>query len=444
MTLPAARRTLTATSYADFVTKLQNAQAGDHIITPSGLLAGPDINVGVSGTAAAPIVVKAPTLLGTTIAFKQTVGGDHVWFHGLKLDEDPNSNRTGRIVIDGSFCRIIRCEFTRWWGDNSATQAGGPAHAVLTRAGQGLQIWYSYFHDPKPWSAAEIAADGRTASLRIFVRIGGGSNSTFHKNGLIKYCYFGSTIMRPRPGVYASQADLIEIGYNGSSYPQSDPQNPTAIAGWVVEDCIFDGTGRMGRPTGYSGTHTGNVDPNASGVVDVKISGVTFRRCHFTNIMYTGTQYTAQSGRVDLRFGAMSRVESCWFDRDAFLGCQGYGHLIAGNRFANSCEAWILTGSIEWDVYNGTAQQRSKNVKLVGNNGVVRVGRSFGATLEAQDTRIESHTGNIYVQQSYPGGWSQVQSGLRETGTTYAANPSQTFTAATSKALTSVGPYADL
>jgi hypothetical protein len=426
---------------------------GDHVFIDDGNYNGntadPTLTLASPGDDADhPIVFRATNRLGAVIMTKLTITGDYIYLYGLKFDFDtvtsPTRNRCGQVVINGSTGpKILRCEFTNWWNYTSETvssftTAGKAGHALSfasnTLPGSGAEVGYCFIHDPHDWSAKEKVV-GATNSLRIFLRAYGDTEAKFHKNAHVHHCMFASTITRPTPNTYGSgQADLIEIGDNAPNFPQVDKDNPIAFAGWRVEDCIFDGSGAGGGPVGYSQTDLGGtVDPDGSGVTDVKISGVTYRRCTFRNF---------GSGRTDIRSGALSRYESCWLDVPS--GIQGSFHQFVGNKYNSGGGLWLVTGATTYGIYTGD-QQACHNVRCTGNKGTLVVGKHFSTQDIAVDgTIIEAHTGTIKTQIDYPNAtWDTKTAGNLESGTTYTDTASETATVPTAAlANSTVGPNA--
>jgi hypothetical protein len=433
--------------------------AGDHVFLEDGTYSGANLSVASPGTNANPFVIRSRNKLKAIVCFVFQMTGNRGYVWGIKFRQDANVASNGRSgSLNWAGCnnpKALRCEFSGWLG------AGSSGHAIhMNSGGGGCEIGYCYMHEPGFWTAAEIsAAAANTANpLRMCVRVGGDPVANFHENGRIHHCWMGAMIVRTPINVYGAQADITEIGY--SSYPQADKDNPVSQAGWIVEDNIFDGTGDGGAPTGFDVDPEGDVDPNPSGVCDTKISGVTYRRNTFRNFKWvnrrgdsgSGVPSVGAIGHLDLRVGAVCRIEQNYFQANAFIGVFGWGHVIKGNRMVGStCKIRLLTGDMtaigSQSYILGDGKQRAHAVKCIGNNGELLVGYVPNAnnTLEVLDTRIETHTGTIRTQKNYTtegGAWDTPTASHRESNTVYVTTASETVTMGTQLALTAVGPYA--
>jgi hypothetical protein len=394
---PPPLRTVTVSSDSALRTAVAAARPGDHIVLQNGVYSGSALSIVANGTAAAPVVVKAANKLGSEVRFRIDLNGDHLILWGLRFTGD-----TGKVVLSGHYDRVLRCEFTGW----------RPGHAVRFVGGSHGEVRYCHIHDPGPWTQQEI--DGRNG-MRINLRFTG-SAASFHKFGRVSRCLFKNTLQRPVPGDYnTGQADFIEVGENVADYPGVSAEA-------VIEHCLFDG----------------NLDPKASGIVDIKISGVTVQGCTFKN---------APIGRLDNRGGGNSRYLSNYF-KASTSGMAIYGgkHLIAGNVLETGPKLQIGVGTEEWNQYLQGEYQRPKDVLCVSNTGLLIVGSKApgdpNATLAAEGTRIEDHVGTIRTQQNYAGSWDTPTGGLVEQGTTWAAAASLSVARAVELSEADVGPDA--
>ena len=279
---------------------------------------------------------------------------------------------------------MLRCEFTGW----------RPKHAIELQGGSHAQVRYCYIHNPGAWSTAELAGNN---ALRINIRFTG-TLATFHTGARISHCLIKDTLQRPRPGDYASgQADFIEIGESVPDYPGLNSQT-------TIESCLFDG----------------NEDPKASGIVDIKVGGVTVKGCTFKNAAY---------GRLDNRGGCNSSYLSNYFNSDTNgMAVWGGGHVIGGNVLESGPKIQIGVGTEEWDQYLPGEYQRPKNILCVSNTGLLKIGSTgpgdANATMPADCTRVEDHRGTCQTQVNYSGTWDTPTAGLLEQNTSWAAAPS--------------------
>lgn len=395
---PPALRTIQVASDAQLRSAVAGARAGDHIVLADGTYTGATLTITANGTAQAPIVIRAARKLMAELRFTVTLGGDHLTLWGCKFTGD-----NGKVVLTGNHDRVLRCEFTGW----------RPGHAVrFGHGGSYGQVRYCHIHDPGAWTADELS--GAQYGMRINLRFVG-SAATFHRFGRVSHCLFKDTIARPISGNYdTGQTDWIEVGEDGASYSGVN-------AAAVIEDCLFDG----------------HADSNASGALDIKISGVTVRRCTFKN---------GSTARLDFRYGQDGQAVANWFKGStAGISVAGGNHLLLGNVLEVGARLRVLTGTMEWNAYQGTGRQRARNVLCVGNSGLLVVGDKLGtaaATLPADGTRIEAHTGTIQTQQNYAGSWDTPVASLLEQGTTYAATASVSIPTARELGAADVGPDA--
>lgn len=99
--IPAAVRTVNVATTAELAAAITNRQIGDHIrLTANCALPS---TITISGTSAAPLVIRADTKLGRTLSGACTINGSHVWIWGLKI--------SGSITDNGQNNRYLRCEW---------------------------------------------------------------------------------------------------------------------------------------------------------------------------------------------------------------------------------------------------------------------------------------------------------------------------------------------
>jgi hypothetical protein len=102
---PPAARTYTVYSSSMFASRLAYAQPGDHIVLAAGTWSG-NWTLSRSGTAQQPIVIKAATKHGATIAGTITLAGQFTTVYGLKF----SGNGQG-VQIASNNTSVLRCWF---------------------------------------------------------------------------------------------------------------------------------------------------------------------------------------------------------------------------------------------------------------------------------------------------------------------------------------------
>lgn len=396
--LPPALRVRVVQSRSMLQSAVATARPGDHIVLAAGVYTGDALSVGASGTAPFPIVIRAASLLGSEVRFPITLAGDRIILWGVRF-----SGESGKVAVTGHHDSVLRCAFAGWGAGNAVRLGHGGSHG---------QVRYCRFDTPGPWTEAELA--GASHGMRLGIRVVG-RRTTFHRNARITHCLFGRTLARPIPGRYDSgQTDWIEVGENGAYYRG-------VYADATIEKCLFDG----------------HPDPNASGVLDIKISGVTVRQCTFQN---------APTGRLDIRYGEGCRLIANYFRRTAAgLAVAGARHVVAGNVCEPGSRLRILAGTMDWHEYVGTGRQRAQDVRLVGNEGLLVIGDRLGtptAVFPADGTRIEGHRATILTQRPYAGRWAQPARNLLEQNTTYSAATAESLEPAVALGPDEVGPSA--
>lgn len=222
---------------------------------------------------------------------------------------------------------------------------------------------------------------------------------------LVRRNHFTGFLDRPTGNYGSGQTDFIEVGETGSDYP-------TAFTPFItIQSNLFDD------------------NPETSGVVDVKVSGVTLKG---------NTLQNCPGGKMDMRYGHNSRMESNWFSATSgsVARVYGKGHVLIGNRMGGSAFISVCSGTQSSNSWLPQEHQRADSVKCLGNYGTHKIGDTQGvngATLGALATRIEAPQGpaTVHTQQDYAGIWNTPTGGLIESGATYSGIASETFTVPT-------------
>jgi hypothetical protein len=295
-------------------------QPGDHVMLapgsfPTARTISPD------GTSRAPIVFRAPRGSQQLVRVQGlwTITGNWKILWGLTFEGGEGKLRLGnvanQVLTPASSCGVIRCEFTGWSQGQALTACGNGGPKV-----PGCYIWYCSFHDPAPWTSAEMAVPTPSLEpLRMGIRsaeIAADIVGTFPYNWHIKRTEWYSFPDKPRPASYGSgQDDAIEWGRNGPTIAAATltvTRNAAGIvtsiltnlhSGLLVEDCVV----RDHQEGGGTG----------AACFDLKCGGNTIRRVAFRNC----------AGRSDNRWGPFNLWEDiAWESGSPGMWSSGYGH----------------------------------------------------------------------------------------------------------------------
>lgn len=411
--LPTAVRTFNVANTTDFISRLDAALPGDHIILADGVYTRTSpYNWDKGGTQTAPVIVRAANLGKAEIRFGMSLTkGDQI------LYKTKHTGGLGGIqILNAPRCKLLRVEITNWSGYYETVGADkkrrGFTGLLITQASKNCLISHSEIHNPRPWTAEELAdAEAKRLLDRFGCRIIG-SDSAFAQGTRFSYCRFYEMGERPAPAAKTGsarydygQTDHIEIGGNITDYPN--------IEGNIYFDhCLFD---RYEEPFG-------------SGSVDVKIRNVYFDWCTFDQPASMGVPKTH---RHDMRGGENCIMKSCYYTGGfAAAACFGYGHKYVGCVWESGSMMKICMGNAPtgWKAQLGpngkNAQLRCENIKMIGCKGAVRVGDDLGTptnTLPPLNTRIEAHDGSVVL--------------LEHTGTVQVGTASETYTRPTAPLL---------
>lgn len=91
------------TSLSDLSAKAAQAHPGDVIVLPDGVYPGDMCHLTVSGTAKAPIVIRAKNIGKAVILGPVSIDGDHIKLEGFHFTQK------GHLEIRGKGCRVSRC-----------------------------------------------------------------------------------------------------------------------------------------------------------------------------------------------------------------------------------------------------------------------------------------------------------------------------------------------
>lgn len=370
----------------ELTTALATVVAGQHIIMRPGSYTI-DRTFTRSGTAAAPIVIRAATPLATTVqGVSWGVKANWLIFHGLRFNSGTN------ILEAGGFDNIVRrCDFTKW-----DTQAIRPynGHTPLGALGGRWTVDYCSFHDPLPWYEPP-GVDPQPSRVCIRARSNGIAN--FPYGWKVRRCHFHDNIAKLGPG-YFGQTDWMEWPGDGPSHPNLNNAN------WLVEYCLFED------------------HPGKDATIDLKCGGNIMRYCTVLN---------CPGGRLDSRVWWNNRFEGIWLENCGGLDLNSRGHVVNGVRMIGGAKLQMIAGSDPSNAVSGANPmfQCSENDKIIGaNGGNIRVGYKYSSSdRPATNCRIEANTNcSIWTDDDTNyGTWATKSAECLETGTTWSATASE-------------------
>lgn len=420
--LPEPRRTITVATMAQLAAAVAGSfaglqtvpagaagplQPGDHVILKDGTYASSTLlTIAASGTAEAPIVIRAENAPSGTIATAKgarikcpiLVAGDHVTLWGLLQQDAPihpglGNRVAGSLITKAAGTKVLRC----WFLGTAYTSTGG------------YQLSFT--------------ADA--------------------KNGLVRHCTFEFDIANAKdpstlPGTQYFRALGVDL--------QAGKANN---AGLEIAWCLFKnipGTDLNGWPIAYSDFQTTAI--NVGGIVN-KNAGVRWGgkvhhcvmtgcgdnvdfsfRCDGGEIAYN----TVTGGKAGLRARCAQNLRFIgnWADG---LGFQVYGdgHYYNGNVVAGSAAILLFAGDRTLEAYLADAAAGSdqycvtKGVTLIGNRGKVVVGQD--PTWGANPARITEAVREVAIHRhetlagaAVTGMGSVVVGGLRWQAPTFSSS----------------------
>ncbi|MCB9942984.1 MAG: right-handed parallel beta-helix repeat-containing protein [Geminicoccaceae bacterium] len=291
----------------------------------------PPLAIDAGCTAAEPLVIVPATR--TVLAGRVTLSGSGITLRGLDFD-GPASG----VTVHGDHHRILAGRFAGWAG-----------MAILLLDGTGAEIAWNAFHDPAPWG---LAGDP-DYPLRIAIR-SSHRPAEFHTGAHIHHNHFHDFPGKPSADYHSGQSDAIEVCFTGTMLE----------SGFLIESNLIE-------------RHHGS-----SGIVDIKCSKATVR---------DNTVLDSPAGRIDLRYGANSRLEGNWIENAGGSVIRGGHHTIAGNVYRNTSQGLVIAaGNDPWDATGGQAEPQAFDVTLSGNEtDQLTVGEDYGSMKRpATDTTV--------------------------------------------------------
>ncbi|MEJ5231646.1 MAG: Ig-like domain-containing protein [Geminicoccaceae bacterium] len=348
--LPTPLRTINVANASQLSSALANAQPGDHIVLADGTYdLGGRMQLTRSGTAQAPIVVRAQNVLGARLpgGFEYRASTSHVWLWGLDFKDATTSFLRGANNI------LRRCRI--WPRPNFSADVTG----INVESGRNCRIDYCTI---RLYTLSEIASlwpgqDWTEGRLYAAVR-GHTSNAAGNRfeNLVVERCHFVGGINRQN----AYSRPYTSLFSNHGGFAEDVQQNLRHA--WILRLSRFD-------------------SESATNIANHNNSGNVFDRVH---IVGNG------SGISKFRYSGWCTMSRCRLENAAFDIMGGYH--VCENSIATRWN--VFAGTCAWnDVSDGNKYPAAKNVRLSRCSGPVTVGANWGSahTFPADATRIEAH-----------------------------------------------------
>jgi hypothetical protein len=332
----------TATALQD---AMSNASCGDTIELAPGTYSA-SFAIDNSCPVTAPVIIQGAPNFASTVTSGITINGSRTIVMGIDF-----SGPDARVKLGGTNNKVIANRFSDW-----------RRIAITPVAGKQGEIAYNELFDPHPWLASE--ADGYP--LRIGIRSAEKDSSTFHFDAWIHHNYFHDFPGKPDPDAYHSgQSDAIEVCQTNREWTYSTP------AGWYIERNLI--TRHM----------------QGRGLVDLKCSGVVVRG---------NTVTESPGGRIDIRAGVGSTLESNWQEGSGGSTVHGGDHRVVGNYMRGGGGIRLLSGDQPWNTGVSGGHNQAYRVLVAGNDtDSLIVGHTYDAAMEAYpaaSTTVEGHKGS--------------------------------------------------
>lgn len=345
----AARRVVSVATATALQQAMNSASCGDTIQLAAGTYDAA-LSINKSCPATNPIIVQGAANFASTISNTFTIDGTRNIVTRLQFS-GPNSNAR----LGGNNNKLLANRFTDW-----------RPIAVIPVTGDKGEIAYNEFYVPHPWLASETG----TYPLRMGIRTAEKDQSNFHFDAWIHHNYFHDFPKKPNSSDYSSgQSDAIEVCQTNRSWTYSTP------SGWYIEQNLIE-------------RHM-----QGHGIVDLKCSGVVVRH---------NTVLDSPDGRIDIRFGVGSTIESNWQENSGGTVVNGGNHRVIGNYMRGGGGITLLSGNQEYDSgAAGAGHNRAYNVLVAGNDtNALIIGKAYNSEMrafQALNNTIEAHSNSTPV-----------------------------------------------
>ena len=339
-----ARRVISVATATAFRDAVNRASCGDTIQLAPGKY-GTSVAIDKSCPVNAPVIIQGAPNFASDVTSSLTINGSRTIVAGINFS-GPNV----QVRLGGTNNKVIANRFSDWRNI-----------AITLAAGKQGEIAYNELFDPHPW----LASEADSYPLRIGIRSSEKDSSDFHFGAWIHHNYFHDFPAKPNPDNYDSgQSDAIEVCQTNREWTYSKP------AGWYIERNLI--TRHM----------------QGSGIVDIKCSGV---------FVLGNTVTESPSGRIDIRAGVGSTLESNWQEGSGGSTIHGGNHRVVGNYMRGGGGIQVISGDQPWNSGTSGGHNQGYRVLVTGNDtDSLVVGLTYEAAMEAYPatgTIIEGHKG---------------------------------------------------
>lgn len=354
--IPDALNTINVSNNSQLNSAIATAQPGDHIVLANGTYSG-NRDLTTQGTAAAPIVIKAANI-GQAIYTGELdlkSSSKHTVIQGLTFDDKD-------VVLAGEYNRIRQCYF------NTELEEDKDIGSLRLRDAISPIIDYCDFTVKSRPFTRDIDRGTKYNS----VGFPGKDETEVPFDALFYGCYFHDYPAQGDPN-YPNQAYQTPFI---SPVDHVDNVNQHFLdVRTVWRNCLFERCN-----TGFKCWESKSMG--------VTIEFCTFVDCDAYNSFRQGGGCTARGNWLENFKNWRAHGVDCKFFYNKFIGA----------------EYLIMAGQIDHTNYSSNAAARAYNTLLVGNEGKLVVGETFGGeAFNAKNTRIEGHIGEI----DYRGGWHE-------------------------------------
>jgi len=339
-----------------------------------------------------PLTIRGAANFTSDFQATLTINGSRNIVTGLDFDA-----AGGRVRIGGTNNKFIANRVCCY--GNTATSV---AIFIVTEVGTQAEIAYNEFFSPGAWRTPEANFQNQS---RIGIRTNeGGTGANMHTDAWVHHNYFHDYPNKPVPGNYSSgQSDAVEVCQTGQAAYILNMDT-----GWYLEYNRID-------------NHQGK-----DAIVDFKCGGLVWRY---------NTVSGSTNGRVDIRNGSNTIIESNYHETSGGSTAHGINHKYIGNIFPN---IKLTAGNVAClgPHQTGTFHRTVCDALIESNNAALTIGDSDDGSFDVEDTIVRAHVGNI----TCPAGLNTNTLGA--CGAASIPNPTYDFTPAVELNPNQVGPDA--
>lgn len=331
--IPDPLRVVDVATMSELVAAIGNVRPGDHITLADGTYAGSSLRIGVRGTAAQPIVIRAKNRLRAKLTARLELTGSHIIALGLDLD-----GRGARV--GGEHNRVSRCRIV-----------GELANACDFVSGH---------HGRLDHCDVTVAAPGKYGDQRYGCNWPSNGATGAHLHATVDHNWFHDFPAKFDVNDYHSSfARPIRMGEDQNAGPVSFF---TLIEYNLLERIM----------PGYP-----------EGTLELKSTDCTVR---------FNTLVDSPLARMQQRQGFRNHWEGNWVEGSGGFNVLGWDHKILGNRVIGA-DLRIMTGD---DASRISLYPAATNVRCSGNHGTMVVGAD-DRPVAVSKVLVENHTGRLTI-----------------------------------------------